>query len=100
VERYPKGYPRTSAFIESDSDIVLFRRFGVLHARALLYRQVELTELEAQLDKLDKEDAGTEGQPAENRWRLSHSLAMNDGAMNEKRKELMEKIEEKMEIYG
>jgi hypothetical protein len=66
----------------------------------LLYKQVELTELEAQLDQLDKEDNGTEGQPAENRWRVQHSLALHDGAMNEKRKELVEKIEEKMEIYG
>jgi hypothetical protein len=99
VERYPKGYPRISAFIDSDSDTALFRRFGVLHARSLLYKQVELTELEAQLDKLDKEDAGKPGAEPD-RWKLGHSISLKDGHMNEKRRDLMKKIDEKLEEYG
>jgi hypothetical protein len=99
VDRYPKGYPRTAAFIDSDSDTVLFRKFGVLRARSLLYKEVELTALETQLEELDKEDAGTPGH-TENRWRLGHSLSLNDGAFNEVRKELMEKIDKKLETYG
>lgn len=99
VERYPEGYPRISAYIDSDSDTALFRRFGVLHARSLLYKQVELTELEAQLDKLDKEDEGKPGADP-NKWRLGHSISLNDGQMNEKRRDLMKKIDEKLEEYG
>jgi hypothetical protein len=99
VERYPEGYPRIAAYIDSDSDTALFRRFGVLHARSLLYKQVELTELEAQLNKLDKEDEGEPGADP-NKWRLGHSTSLNDGQMNEKRRDLMKKIDEKLEEYG
>jgi hypothetical protein len=99
VERYPEGYPRISAYIDSDSDAALFRRFGVLHARSLLYKQVELTELEAQLDKLDKDDEGNPGADSD-KWRLGHSISLNGGQMNEKRRDLMKKIDEKLEEYG
>jgi hypothetical protein len=107
VDRYPEGYPRISAYIDSDYDTALFRRFGTLHARSLLYKQVELTELEAQLDELDKEDAGQLDKEDEgntgagnNKWRLGHSISLAGGKENEKRRDLMKKIDEKMEEYG
>jgi hypothetical protein len=109
VDRYPEGYPRISAYIDSDYDTALFRRFGTLHARSLLYKQVELTELEAQLDKLDKEDAGhldkekqrrLDTGAGNNKWRLGHSISLAGGKENEKRRDLMKKIDEKMEEYG
>lgn len=96
MERYPEGYPRVSAFIDSDYDTALFRRFSILHARSLLYKEVELTELEAQLDKLDKEDEAAE----ENKWRLGHSISLEGGQQNEKRRDLMKQIDEKLEVYG
>jgi hypothetical protein len=99
VEKYPEGYPRTSAYIDSDSDTPLFRRFGILHARSLLYKEVELTELEAQLNELDKEDEGQLGAD-ENQWRLGHSISLDGGDGNEKRRDLMKQIDEKMEQYG
>ncbi|KAE9375175.1 hypothetical protein N431DRAFT_436695 [Stipitochalara longipes BDJ] len=98
LEKYPEGYPRISAYIDSDSDTPLFRRFGILHARSLLYKQVELTELEAQLDKLDKEDEGEPGAD-DNKWRLGHSISLAGGKENEKRRDLMKKIDEKLEEY-
>jgi hypothetical protein len=101
VEIYPKGYPRTSAYIDSDSETPLFRRFGILHARSLLYKEVELTELEAQLNELDKEDEGQLGAD-ENKclWRLGHSISLEGGHGNEKRRDLMKQIDENMEQYG
>jgi hypothetical protein len=95
VDRYARGYPRLAAFIDSDTDTVLFRKFGVLSAQSLLYKEVELTELEAQLDELNKED---ESDP-DNMWRLSYNLSLNDGKNNDKRKALINKIDQKMEIY-
>lgn len=59
---------------------------------------MELTELEAQLDKLDKDDEGTD-EDKPDRWRLGDSL-LEDGADNEARRDLMEKIDKKMEVYG
>ena len=99
VERYPEGYPRVSAYIDSDSDSVLFRRFGTLHARILLYKEVELTELEAKLDKLDKADEGEPGAD-DNKWRLGHSISLAGGKENEERRDLIKQIEQKLEEYG
>lgn len=94
VENYPEGYPRISAYVDSDVDTVLFRRFGNLHARSLLHKQVELTELEAQLDKLDKDD-DVRG----NGWLLREPL-LEGRARNDIRKALMQNIDKKMEAYG
>jgi hypothetical protein len=96
VEEYPNGYPRTSAYLNSDVGSALFRRFGTLHSRALLYKQHELTELEARLDKLDRDDEEKE----ETRWRNSHSINCENGEGNEERKALLEEIIKKLEEYG
>lgn len=57
VEDYREGYPRLSAFVNSDLDLMLFRGFGQLHARVLLQKQDEITEIEQQLNELDKIEA-------------------------------------------
>lgn len=57
VDDYREGYPRLSAFINSDLDFMLFRGFGQLHARVLLQKQDEITEIEQQLNELDKIEA-------------------------------------------
>jgi hypothetical protein len=96
VEDYPEGYPRFAAYINSDVDTVLFRRFGTLHARALLYKEVELTALETKLKQMDKKDS----ESAEDSWKVGHSIHLDNGAMNEERKELMELIVRRLEEYG
>ena len=50
------GYPTYAEFISKDRDAAVYRRFGSLNARSLLYMQSELHELERQLENLDKED--------------------------------------------
>lgn len=50
------GYPSYAEFISRDRDAAVYRRFGNLNARSLLYMQSELHELECQLDDLDKAD--------------------------------------------
>lgn len=56
VEQCPEGYPRLAAFIDSDENFMLYRRFGFLQTRLLLNKQDELRELEKDLDRLDKYD--------------------------------------------
>lgn len=82
MEDHPEGYPRISAFINSDKDTVLFRRFGNLHSRLLLYKEVELIELEGQLSRLDWKNDEKE----ETKWRLQNSIATENGRENEERK--------------
>jgi hypothetical protein len=95
VEAREKGYPRLAAFIDSDVDYNMFRGFGSLHALLLLHKQAELTELEGQLQELDKADANN----PETKWKL-HSHINTPKGDNETRKALLEKIELKMKEYG
>jgi hypothetical protein len=47
------GYRGFSAFLASDNDFLIFRRFGALTARTLLLWQDEITILEEELEKLE-----------------------------------------------
>ena len=73
----------------------MFRGFGRLHALSLLHKQAELTELEEQLEELDKSDAKVQ----ETKWKL-HSHINTPNVDNGARKELMDKIDLKMKEYG
>jgi hypothetical protein len=66
VDDHPKGYPRTAVYINSDFDSAMFQQFKDLHTRSLLYKQVELTELEERLAKFDKDD----DEVLETQWRV------------------------------
>lgn len=50
------GYPRLAAFVNSDENFQIYRRFGFLQARTLLDIQNELGLLEKELDKLDRSE--------------------------------------------
>jgi hypothetical protein len=95
VEYYPEGFPRIAAYINSDVDTALFRRFGDLSARCLLYREVELNDLERKLLKLDKEDKAKE----DTEWRVAHGIHHGKGRKNEERKALVEEVESKLKTY-
>lgn len=47
------GYRGFSAFLASDNDFLIFRRFGTLTARILLLLQDEITVLEEELEELE-----------------------------------------------
>ncbi|RFU34107.1 hypothetical protein B7463_g2216, partial [Scytalidium lignicola] len=50
------GYPNLAAFLDSDENFMLYRRFGYIQARLLLSKQDQLRALEEDLDKVDKDD--------------------------------------------
>jgi len=91
LEDYVEGYPRTAAFVNGDSKNALFRRFAILRARSLLYKEAELTDLEEQLKILDEEDQGD--------WKVAHSIHVDDGDQNEVRRDLMIKINQRLKEY-
>jgi len=83
-----------AAFLSSDDNFSIVRRFGFLHHRVLLYKQAELAELERQLDSLDLEDNNEK-----DRWR--NRVALPDGLRNiGAKQELLRDIEQKLEEYG
>ncbi|KAF2675673.1 hypothetical protein K458DRAFT_411061 [Lentithecium fluviatile CBS 122367] len=49
VNDHPKGYPNLAAFLDSDEGFAVYRRFGYLQSRILLYKQEELRVLEEKL---------------------------------------------------
>ncbi|KAL8731172.1 MAG: hypothetical protein Q9166_003579 [cf. Caloplaca sp. 2 TL-2023] len=50
------GYSSLAPFLDSDDGFMLYRRFGFLHQRVLLYRQDELRRMEQDLEELDQRD--------------------------------------------
>lgn len=56
IEEYVPGFADFSEYIASDYSLSIYRKFGVLGARNLLYLQTELHELEAILRGFDEED--------------------------------------------
>jgi hypothetical protein len=51
-----EGFPSLAQFINEDHDAAIFRTFGELGARNLLYLQSNVNDLSIQLKKLDEED--------------------------------------------
>ncbi|KAL8729637.1 MAG: hypothetical protein Q9166_004586 [cf. Caloplaca sp. 2 TL-2023] len=54
VDHYIVGYPKVAAFANADPSFLIYRKFGWLHNRLLLYLQDELVALEYKLDRLDQ----------------------------------------------
>ena len=96
VEDHPEGYPQLTAFINSDDNFLIARKYGYLRSRLLLYRQDELSVLEKGLLALDKDDQ-------EHRELALHSRKYdeeNDDDPETGRKTLMKKIDDKLKEYG
>lgn len=104
-----EGYEDFSKYIASDADLSIYRRFGALGARNLLYLQGELQALEAQLQKLDDEDreeivklSGDRRRDvswAAKSWESFSEQAGNEGRQSEKMK-LVIKLRGVMKEYG
>ncbi|KAE8443151.1 hypothetical protein EG329_002320 [Mollisiaceae sp. DMI_Dod_QoI] len=92
LEECAEGYPRLAAFLDSDENFMLYRRFGFLQARILLYKQDELRELEEELDGMDNRDAKTRARKLKSRER--------DDAQCEDRKILIAKITRTFNEYA
>ncbi|KAK3201734.1 hypothetical protein GRF29_164g468701 [Pseudopithomyces chartarum] len=78
VNDYPKGYPRWAAYQNSDANFGVYRRFGTVRHRLLLYRQQELYKLERELFQLDKEDEANALLECEHRSSLMQKASKRD----------------------
>ncbi|KAF2140473.1 uncharacterized protein K452DRAFT_288561 [Aplosporella prunicola CBS 121167] len=59
LEDNPQGYPRLAAFLDSDDNFMIYRRFGYIQSRLLLDKQNELQTLERALERIDLAEAVT-----------------------------------------
>jgi hypothetical protein len=97
VENCPRGYPLLAAFLDSDENFMVYRRFGFLHARLLLQKQDELRVMEEALDEMDRKDAnGEDSQVLQCREEDEARADQHSGA----RKSLLGRIEDTLLKYG
>ena len=96
VEDHPEGYPQLTAFINSDDNFLIGRKYGYLRSRLLLYRQDELSVLEKGLLALDKDDQEHRKLALQSR---QHDEETDDDPETG-RKTLMKKIDDKLKEYG
>jgi len=92
VEQCPEGYPRLAAFLDSDENFMLYRRFGFLQARLLLNKQDELRDLEKKLDRMDLADQNNNESVLRSREK--------DLATSDHRRKLFHEAEDKFKDYG
>ena len=95
VDKCASGYPRPAAFVDSDPNFMIYRRFGYLRTRLLLYHQDVLRERERDLDGLDEE---TQDDPRTERQLCSRSRDENQ--VQPKRKELFQALDQEFRTYG
>lgn len=93
VHHCPDGYPILGAFLDSDDNFMVYRRFGYLQSRLLLEKQEHLRQLEEELDNLDMEDAQTGS-------RNLVSMENYDTKKYKRRRDLMQRIERQFQGYG
>ena len=60
------GYPGYSSFLASETDLLIFRRFGASSARIALKLQYDVMVLEEELSRLDRNFARREAQDVHN----------------------------------
>lgn len=82
-----------AAFLDSDDNFMMYRRFGYLQARLLLEKQEQLRRLEEDLDVMDKR-----GEAAGSRDLKTLKDGKKDNAGE--RRMLMRRIEKKFRDYG
>jgi hypothetical protein len=86
------GYRGFSTLLASDNDFLIFRRFGALNARLLLYLQDEIAVLEDELRRLEKEHADPAAKDIHNGSFRREVLPI--------RKALLESISKKVRDYS
>ncbi|KAG4432374.1 hypothetical protein IFR05_012142 [Cadophora sp. M221] len=92
-EKAPMGFPRLSKYIATNDEYQVYRGFNSSHIRLLLKYEVEITELEKRLDKLDEEDIAN----PDMRYRLRHTK--HEPHWDTERRELENELETKLMKY-
>ncbi|CAD6575582.1 MAG: hypothetical protein ASARMPREDX12_007384 [Alectoria sarmentosa] len=95
VDDHPCGYPQLAAFVNSDENFLIARKYGFLRSRVLLYRQDELSVLERDLIKLDADDKKKRDFALQSRKRDEET----DTDPMYSRKVLIQKIDDKLKEY-
>ena len=94
-EKYPAGWPQLAAFLNSEDNFAIFRRFGNVHCRLLVHLQAEIQILEHKLMELDESDASPS---SPHQWRLR--MADFEEGRDSGQRDIRRQLEEKLLVYG
>jgi hypothetical protein len=97
VDAAPQGYPSLAAFLDSDENFMVFRRFGHLHTRLLLQKQDELRIMERDLETIDNKDSRDNPDILQCR---EDDAAQTSQNRRETRTELFRRIKDTLVDYG
>ena len=100
VEDCPEGFPRLAAFLDSDENFMIYRRFGFLHARILLRKQDEIKYVERKLDRMDKEDARGDEEARSGLRSRTEDERRELAEGRQSRKDLLKEAETLVKEYG
>ncbi|OCK95286.1 uncharacterized protein K441DRAFT_658679 [Cenococcum geophilum 1.58] len=92
IDSYAEGYPQFAAFVNSDDNFRVYRRFGTLRNRILLHRQQELAKLEERLNEIDGVDS------REKKHRIQ-SIRKDQWDQESHRQVLIDEIDRRLEHY-
>ena len=98
VESYAEGYPQLAAFMNSDSNFAVYRRFGMLHARLLLHLQNKIAAMERKLNRLDKRLELEQLDVSPLYW-WDEEKAVSPGGLEAEHRELVKKVKESLQEY-
>lgn len=90
-EEYPRGWPRLAAYLSSSDDVLMFRGFKKAHARILSRMQSEITEIENELESIDKEH---DSDPPE------ANIVMDKDDNYPKIRQKEKELQDKLVVYG
>jgi hypothetical protein len=94
------GYPKLAGQIELRQELAIFRRFGALNAKNLLYLQAELSLLELDLEKQERKDKHSL-HPRKCQYALNwHDLSTSETNGDEHQLKLVHKIRETLKQYS
>ncbi|KAH7395829.1 hypothetical protein BKA64DRAFT_674759 [Cadophora sp. MPI-SDFR-AT-0126] len=93
MERSPQGYPQIAAFLDACDEFAMLRKFGRVRLRVLLNLQAEISHIESELDRLDREDDSSEMN-----FRLRSSEQCFD--RHGQQKDLYRRLQSKLSEYG
>ncbi|KAI4218417.1 MAG: hypothetical protein LQ349_008727 [Xanthoria aureola] len=93
LDHYIVGYPKIAALANADPSFLIYRKFGWLHNRLLLYLQDELVALEYKLNKLDRNTFANDNDVKLKSRREDYN---NPGL----RRDTVKQIAEKLKEYG
>lgn len=83
----------------SEPGFAIFRRFGSLNAKLLLYLQAEIVQLEHELVEIERQNSGYD-QPGSLQHTVAELMRAPPGSNGEKQWKLVKKIEDRLKDYN